>query len=467
MKKVTFLIVIISLIITACKSTQHIASNANDDVYYTSSKNIRPGHTSQPMSSDKPQIVTSPDSSATVKSGSSTWADDYNDYTYSSRIKRFSNTGSKKSYYDEAYTSPSNYDTTIFVDQDPDVNIYIGAGNSWGNCYNPSFSFGLGWGWGYDPWYGGWGYPYYAWPYWGGYGYGYGYWNGYWDGYWDGYYGYPPYYDYSYNNYYYGHRGATASNIGNPVERSQRSVSQQGVQQLERNDRTVTPERNIRTPANTNNTRSMPSVRESSNRLPSNQEKYHYTRTSSDRQVSSQRVSTQYQRQKEQPAPRYVKPNVTNQAQRTPQTQSYSSPVYRQPRSSQEYINPRTQNPGVSRVTNSNANERSNPVQTRSNEQRRYVSPGNTTRTIQNPVRTNGTPVRSYTPSPTNSRSSSPAYSTPSRTSSNESYSTPTRSSGSGTYSSPSRSSGGSYSAPSRSGGGSSSPSSGGGGRHR
>ncbi len=459
MKKVTIFLAIISLMVTACKSTQQLASSTNDDVYAVSSKNAKPSY-SQAKNYDSPQVITSPDSSSTIKSGSATWADDYNNYAYSSRIKRFNSTGSQKSYYDETYTSPSNYDTTIYINQEPEVNVFVGAGNSWDNWYGPSLSFGIGWGWGscgwgYDPWYWGWGYPY-SWPYWGGYGYGYGYWNGYWDGYWDGYYGYPPYYDYAYNSYYYGPRTATSSDIGTRVDRSQRTSNSQGLQQTTRNERTVVPERNTRSTLDPSSTRNISSAQPAANRLPSNQEKYRYAKPTADRQAPSQRSSTQYQRQKEQPTPKYTRPEVSNQAQRTTQTQSYASPAYRQPKSSQEYINPRSQNPGVSRTTN-NSHENRSTIPARSNSQHRYSSPGNTSKTYGTPSRSSGTPTRSYTPSSSSSRSSERGYSTPSRSSS----------SGSGSYSAPARSSsGGSYSAPSRSTGGSA-PSSGGGGRHR
>lgn len=462
MKKVSILIAIISLMITACKSTQQLSSTPNDDVYYTSSKSHKPSVSSQSGNFDSPQVMTSPDSSSTIKSGSTTWADDYNDYAYSSRIKRFNSSGTQKSYFDDTYTNTSNYDTTIYINQDPAVNVYVGAGNSWDNWYGPSISFGFGWGcgaygWGYDPWYWGWGYPYYSWPYWGGYGYGYGYWDGYWNGYWDGYYGYPPYYDYSYNNYYYGPRTALTSDGGTRVDRNQRTSIPQNAQTV-RNDRTVTPEKNSRTTQSINNSRSVPAVQTSANRLPSNQEKYRFAKPSSNRQAPAQRSSTaQAQRQQGNPSPKYIRPEVSNQSQRAVQTQSYASPAYRQPKSSQEYINPRSQNPGISRTPGNTSSSRTNTAPARSNEQRRYSAPGNTSRTFENPSRSSGNSSKSYTPASTPSRSSE------------RSYSPPSRSSGSGSYSAPARSSGGgSYSAPSRSGGGGSAPSSGGGGgRHR
>lgn len=117
--------------------------------------------------------------------------DDYYDYEYAARIKRFYNPVSGLSYYDNWYTNYGfygypNYGSSIYMGYG-NFSPYLGYGYSWGNPY---YSYGLGttWGypysygnnWGYSPWYG------YS-PYYGGY-YPYSY-------------GYSPYY--GYNPYYY------------------------------------------------------------------------------------------------------------------------------------------------------------------------------------------------------------------------------------------------------------------------
>ncbi|MDE6113377.1 MAG: hypothetical protein K2G46_08260, partial [Bacteroidales bacterium] len=161
--------------------------------------------------------------------------DNYYDYEYSSRLRRFHQDDYiTDNYYDDYYTN------TYWYDQNPGsygTSIYLGVGG-WG----PSIGiYGGGWslsyGYGYDPfwyrsyrywpsytywdwgWPGYWGPTYYGWGggYWGGWHNGY--WNGYWDGYHDGYWGCGwACNDYFYNSYdpntYYkqeirrGHNGA-------------------------------------------------------------------------------------------------------------------------------------------------------------------------------------------------------------------------------------------------------------------
>ena len=149
--------------------------------------------------------------------------DDYYDYAYSARIKRFYNPADGYGYYDPYYTnaywydySPASYGVSIYMGYNwwaPSYYYYspfayptIGFSYGWGYPYY-GFSIGFGFGFGYGYGYG-YGYPYY--PYYGGY-YGYG----------CGYYGYgcgynPCYYNSydSYNNVYYGPRGGIASDGG-------------------------------------------------------------------------------------------------------------------------------------------------------------------------------------------------------------------------------------------------------------
>lgn len=169
--------------------------------------------------------------------------EDDNDYYYTSRIRRFHRPYSGFSYWGSCYTdyywytyNPSYYG----------VSIYVGWGQPWysrpyywhrpyySHCgwYHPYYSYNYyspyypsyyysynPYSWGYNPY--GWGYNPYGWGYNPYYGYG-GYYSGY-SGH--GYYGHGNN-DYGYSStydptdYYYGHRGSTASNTGVTSDRS-------------------------------------------------------------------------------------------------------------------------------------------------------------------------------------------------------------------------------------------------------
>ena len=131
--------------------------------------------------------------------------DDYYDYEYATRLRRFHHGCGHYGYYDNYYTN------TYWYNSDPyywGSSIYLGY-SWWGPSYysyafTPNLYFGYGYGygtcWGYNPW----NYGY-------GYGYGGGYWNGYNNGYWNGYHNGLAYNNYYYNSYdnnsYYGGRG--------------------------------------------------------------------------------------------------------------------------------------------------------------------------------------------------------------------------------------------------------------------
>lgn len=133
--------------------------------------------------------------------------DDYYDYEYATRVKRFNNGINGLSYYDNYYTNsywysgnPYNYGISVY-------NGYSWWGSSYNSySYNPSISFYSSWGWGYGNQFGCYsGYnPYMA-------GYMQGYNNGFYNGFYGGnYYGYGnPYgygmYGYGYNPYGYGY----------------------------------------------------------------------------------------------------------------------------------------------------------------------------------------------------------------------------------------------------------------------
>lgn len=213
---------------TSCTTTNQTRS-AEDGVYYSTKDAQAPapqttqapaGQYSQDSQQNTPQDYveknyTEPDYSTTEQSDGNTYItnnyygyDDYYDYSYSSRIRRFYYPY-YSSYYDPFYTNLYWYDYNPYS---WGVSIYLGY-NWWAPSwyyYNPFcygyYSF-------YSPWYHHhyWN-PWYS-PYWSGYH------HGYWDGYWHGYYGSNYYYDnpYYYNSYdnnshYYGPRGTQSSN---------------------------------------------------------------------------------------------------------------------------------------------------------------------------------------------------------------------------------------------------------------
>ncbi|MFM7217163.1 MAG: hypothetical protein ACKO1U_03995, partial [Bacteroidota bacterium] len=154
--------------------------------------------------------------------------DDYYDYAYSARLRRFYSPYYGYSYYDPIYTNSYWYD---YSPVNWGVSIY--SGYSWWApssfyyspfVYSPGISIGINVGWGV-PCYSNWYTPYWNRPWgWGGWyspiGYN-GYWAGYNQGYWAGYnHGYydgswsiaNPYYYNSYDgNFHYGPRGASVS----------------------------------------------------------------------------------------------------------------------------------------------------------------------------------------------------------------------------------------------------------------
>jgi hypothetical protein len=126
-------------------------------------------------------------------------ADDYYDYEYAARLKRFHNNTGDFGYYDDPYTNsyyysgdPWMYGSSIYNGYSfwgPSYNMYAyNPSFMWGyspGFYNPWYpyphygfgiGFGYGCGFGYNPWYGG------------GFGYGGGYWGGYHPGYYNSYY---------------------------------------------------------------------------------------------------------------------------------------------------------------------------------------------------------------------------------------------------------------------------------------
>ncbi len=435
MKNAAYLLLLIAFLISGC-STQKTATSGNDDVYYSKPEKVKTSGQAvtknEDLSAPKDMPVTDTTMAASAANASG-WYDDYNDY--SARIKRFDHPQQNAGYFDDVYTSPDSTQVSSGGGSaGPDVNLSFGFG--WGSPYM-SFGLGYGYGWGY-PYYG-WYDPFYGWydPFWG--------YSPYWGYYYPWYpyyygccycYPYYPYYDYSYGyggGYYYGSRQPLHDNYGaNDAARNDR-IAQTG------GGTAITTEKSARTSTSTSTGNTV--------NPRADQQKYTYARAQSTQGTSQYKRSSNVRTQQTKPAPKYIRPEYNRQAQ----PQVYSSPAYRQPKSSEEYLNPRVQSSG------------------------RATAPAYQNRTYSNPGQGKITP-RS-TPAPSNSRSystpsrsySSPGYSAPSRSYSSPSYSAPSRSGG-GSYSAPSRSGGGgSYSSPGRSGGGGggSSGGGGGGGRHR
>jgi hypothetical protein len=261
--------------LTACSSTYH-ASTATDDIYYNASdarsydpvapatEPVSNNYASQANNYDQPARNDQPDyySSEQQTDGNGTTyvtnnynynSDDYYDYAYSSRLRRFYDPYVGYSYYDPIYTNAYWYDPTpnlwgvsLYTTYNwwapatfytnpvcyggfgwgwnrPGWNINIGWGgpscwnygwgwnNGWG--WNRPWGYNYGWGWN-DPW--GWNNPY-AWNN------GWGWNNPYaWNNPWAFNTGLGPVQPFYYNsfestNHYYGPRSNTASNSSLPA----------------------------------------------------------------------------------------------------------------------------------------------------------------------------------------------------------------------------------------------------------
>ncbi|MCX6282023.1 MAG: hypothetical protein NTU51_08665 [Bacteroidetes bacterium] len=434
MKRAAFIAVIISLMMSACKTPQQAVSVNNDDVYSTPSRQTSKPAASPDFNQDLSSALAADQATPAHDSLTKAATLDYSDVSYTDRLQKFQHPQSNKSYYDNTTT-----DTTVIYSNNPNVSINLGFG---GGYYDPSFSMGFGWGY---PSYG-WGYPYYGW----GYGWGYPY---YWDSpYWWYYNSYPycnccyyPYYEGNgYYNSYYGPREsvirnqdytrngrgdagyvtpATPNSRGVPVTANDRSTPPSTV----RAGTTTVPATRSADPVySRSGTQSAPGVRSTDpvsaqRKPPANQERYHYARPVNERQGTYNRNTihgTATKEVRQQPAPRYSQPG-TAPSQRQGQVQSYTPGNYRQPRSSQEYINPRIQ-------AQNQAGRQSGTRGGTSVDQRGYSSPGNSAgsrRTVPSSGTQYSSP-RSYSPGNSSpSRSYSPSYSSPSRSA--PSYSAP------------------------------------------
>lgn len=161
------------------------------------------------------EVVSEPDRRITYYDDNDSFNyDDYYDYSYSVRIKRFHRPLYGFGYYDDCYTNLYwyTYDPWVWG-----TSVYLGYDWWWWDWYGgPYFSIGYNWGWGSIGWH--WGHPFSGWyyyphfyyrypwsPWYWGYG-GWGYWAGYHHGYWDGYWFGRYYNSFDRNSYYYGPR---------------------------------------------------------------------------------------------------------------------------------------------------------------------------------------------------------------------------------------------------------------------
>lgn len=293
------------------------------------------------------------------------YMDNYYDYSYSSRIRRFHRDWASFGYYDPYFTNMYwyNYDPYFYG-----TSIYMG----YNSLFFPSFYYS----WGYRPW--GWAHYGYGWGYgrpWGGYwgGYNHGYWGGYHHGYWSGYYmgayGYPYGGNYHYGNVdptgvSYGARRPSGSTSGVGARDAGRygsagtkqSVSESGrIQGREQARIQASDTKDARTTAS----ETRESVRPNNAEVSSPGQIAQRPAVESREQSGEQRRPAQYEpqrrpqdyatpstsQQREGQAPRYTRPEQPQErsgqsAQPGERPRTYTSPSQQQPRSNQEYRRP-------------------------------------------------------------------------------------------------------------------------------
>jgi hypothetical protein len=210
------LIALLALFITSCNSYRYTTNiNQQDDIYF-SPKEARKNPTQKKVPAEQnisgsaqnqqySQDDLFDEGAVTEESGSVVNnyygdvyydSDDYYDYAYSARIRRFHNPSMGLGFYDPFYTN------MYFYNYDPffwGSSIYMSYGfwnpHPWGWGMGTGWGWNSGWGWGgYYGWGGGWGSGWGMGP---GWGWGGNYWAGYNHGYWNG------YYNGLANNYYF------------------------------------------------------------------------------------------------------------------------------------------------------------------------------------------------------------------------------------------------------------------------
>ena len=388
MKRVAFIAVIISLIMSACKTPQQAVSVNNDDVYSTPS---RQKSTSAPTPNPNQDLTSALAVNEEAVAHDSLKAKaatlDYSDVSYADRIKKFQHPQSNTSYFGN-----SSADTTVVYSTNPNININLGYGGGYDD-YGPSFSFGFGWGygWGY-PYY--WDYPwyYYPYPY---YGYGYPYW----------YYGYYPYYPYWEGGYYHSYYGPRESVARNSAYTPNSREASANIAPATRNsapgvaNERLAPSSSVRSTTQSGTPGRSTDPGTIQQKPPASQERYHYTRPANERQGTYNRNTGQgnaYRDTRQQPSPRYTQPGAVP-VQRQSQVQNYTPGNYRQARSSQEYINPRVQvQNSAGRPATVSGNRSGSSI-----NHRGYSSPGNSAGSRSQPYSSprSYSPSRGFTPS--------------------------------------------------------------------
>lgn len=408
--RIQFLSIAILLFTAACSSSYQ-ASNVNDDIYYNPSRVQETAQEKEAIQVEAVAVEVETDQNKMAGSdfgnqntdeyayqeqpyydeyaegevyydgeGNTIINNNYYDYAYSSRIRRFHRNFATFGYYDPFFTNMYwyNYDPFYYG-----VSLYHGYGASpffypgyWNTlAWDPFFSWNMGFGWGWSPYSYGWGFgaPYH--------GFGYGYNQGFFLGYNAGYWG-RPFWEYHYNsfdpnNYYYGHRGSVGgstaqgsrgtsgrevSTKNNPTfaeiyENSDKRRTRAGNSMISDNQKRerlnnqqngsrlsgergvlvagTDPENNNNRNTNAVNEQKKP-ARESSNtqtRQPRATERYSPVATPEEyRNPVRNQSNTRGQR------PVYDRPENTTRSSRAPRT--YTPPVDRQPRSNQEYRRP-------------------------------------------------------------------------------------------------------------------------------
>lgn len=384
---------------------QQVAPNANSDTQDQNSPGTRQGE--EPAYS-KSETFNSPDGNTYVNNNYYYGynSDDYYDYGYSARIRRFDYPWYYHGYYDDYFTNSYwyNYDPMCYGSS-----IYFGY-----NWLGPHFGLSLGWDpfW-YRPYYGmyggfGWGYPWYdPWCGWGGFG---SYYNGYYNGYWGGYYSgiYDPY-GYYYNSHdinthHYGPRQPRSSSNGHSIggksaginsnrmsfgEKYQQAIASANTSRSVKESSSPNPAVSIVKPNNApgtvrNNTEPVKTpgqsiqpngIRQQNPTADKISKSQNNRNTGQIQKPNIQKYRNQGRqldaRQQTGTSklnnnkPRYNNPTQT---QRYSKPKNYYSPNYTKPKSSQEYVSPKTENGSSQQIIR----ERPNPSQSRSSQGERY-----------------------------------------------------------------------------------------------
>ena len=122
MKTAAWILALTVVALGACTSQQKSTGFVNDEVYNSP---VSTASVAEPAGQQGAQVIENPDKATSQKPpASSTFEEDYNDYSYASRIKRFGGKDTTAGYFDESYA----------------------GGSSSGSGPNVSFNFGIGTG---------------------------------------------------------------------------------------------------------------------------------------------------------------------------------------------------------------------------------------------------------------------------------------------------------------------------------